>query len=174
MLLEIASLPSPENSAIQLHPADNIAVARVPLAVGTELRVGGEALTARDAIPAGHKVALRGIAAGATVFRYGQPIGLAKASIEPGSHVHTHNLAFDERRAAYQFPSVSLAEPARREDGPSFLGYLRDDGRAGTRNYIAVVAASNCAAHTAELIAASYASETLPPNVDGVVAFPHG
>ncbi|MGB7760088.1 MAG: UxaA family hydrolase, partial [Bryobacteraceae bacterium] len=89
MLLEIASLPTPENSAIQLHPADNVAVARVPLAAGTELRVGGETLVVRDAIPAGHKVALRGIAAGATVFRYGQPIGLAKASIEPGSHVHT-------------------------------------------------------------------------------------
>ena len=44
----------------------------------------------------------------------------------------------------------------------------------GTRNYIAVVAASNCAAHTAELIAQSYLGETLPPNVDGVVAFPHG
>ncbi len=44
----------------------------------------------------------------------------------------------------------------------------------GTRNYIAVVAASNCAAHTAELIAASFEGETLPPNVDGVVAFPHG
>jgi altronate hydrolase len=44
----------------------------------------------------------------------------------------------------------------------------------GTRNYIAVVAASNCAAHTAELIAESYLDEKLPPNVDGVVAFPHG
>ena len=44
----------------------------------------------------------------------------------------------------------------------------------GTRNYIAVVAASNCAAHTAELIAQSFDDETLPPNIDGVVAFPHG
>ena len=57
---------------------------------------------------------------------------------------------------------------------PTFLGYLREDGRAGTRNYIAVVAASNCAAHTAELIARSFDSERLPANVDGVVAFPHG
>ena len=54
------------------------------------------------------------------------------------------------------------------------MGYPREDGRVGTRNYIAVVAASNCAAHTAELIARSYEGETLPPNVDGVVAFPHG
>ncbi|MDQ6708321.1 MAG: UxaA family hydrolase, partial [Acidobacteriota bacterium] len=43
-----------------------------------------------------------------------------------------------------------------------------------TRNYVAVVAASNCAAHTAELIAASFDEERLPSNVDGVVAFPHG
>ena len=37
-----------------------------------------------------------------------------------------------------------------------------------------MVAASNCAAHTAELIARSFEGERLPPNVDGVVAFPHG
>ncbi len=56
----------------------------------------------------------------------------------------------------------------------AFLGYRRADGRVGTRNYIAVVAASNCAAYTSELIAASFAGESLPPSVDGVVAFPHG
>lgn len=54
------------------------------------------------------------------------------------------------------------------------MGYLREDGRVGTRNYVAVVAASNCAAHTAELIANSFESETLPGSIDGVVAFPHG
>ncbi len=37
-----------------------------------------------------------------------------------------------------------------------------------------MVAASNCAAHTAELIAQSFERETLPADVDGVVAFPHG
>ena len=42
------------------------------------------------------------------------------------------------------------------------MGYARDDGRAGTRNYIAVVAASNCAAHTAEWIASSYDKASLP------------
>ena len=174
MLLEIASLPTAENSAIQLHSDDNVAVARVPLTAGSELRVSGERLVVREAVPAGHKVALRAVAAGATILRYGQPIGLASEAIESGSHVHTHNLAFDDRRAEYQFPSAVVDAPVRRDDGPSFQGYLRADGRAGTRNYIAVVAASNCAAHTAELIARSYAGETLPPNVDGVVAFPHG
>ena len=74
----------------------------------------------------------------------------------------------------YEFPTTETPVPTPRADAPTFLGYPREDGRAGTRNYIAVVAASNCAAHAAELIAHSYDGETLPPNVDGVVAFPHG
>jgi altronate hydrolase len=174
VLLDIAKLPTAENSAIQLHPSDNVAVARVPIGAGTELRVDGVAVVARDAIAAGHKIALRPIAAGEVVRRYGQAIGRAKVAIEAGRHIHTHNLAFEELHLNYEFPETEAPLPRERKDGPSFLGYHREDGRVGTRNYIAVVAASNCAAHTAELIAASYAGETLPPNVDGVVAFPHG
>ena len=55
-----------------------------------------------------------------------------------------------------------------------FPWFARHDGRVGTRNYIAVVAASNCAAYTSELIAQSFADQALPSNVDGIVAFPHG
>ena len=81
-------------------------------------------------------------------------MGRARIRIEPGRHVHTHNVAFEELSFAYEFPSgeVAIARPS--QDVPAFLGYPREDGRVGTRNYIAVVAASNCAAHTAELIAA--------------------
>ncbi len=43
----------------------------------------------------------------------------------------------------------------------------------GTRNYIAVVAASNCAAHVCQLIARRFEGQPLPPNVDGAAAFPH-
>ena len=64
--------------------------------------------------------------------------------------------------------------PWRQPPFPRSRATFRDDGRVGTRNYIAVVAASNCAAHAAELIAASFAGEKLPENVDGIVAFPHG
>jgi altronate hydrolase len=173
MLLDIAKLPTAENSALHLHPKDNVAIARVPIAAGTELRVDGVTVVALDAIPAGHKLALRVIQPGESVERYGQSIGRAKQAIEPGRHIHTHNLAFEELQLNYEFPSVDLPLPTPK-NSPAFLGYRREDGRAGTRNYIAVVAASNCAAHTAELIARSYQGETLPPNVDGVAAFPHG
>ena len=174
MLFDIAKLPTAGNSAIRLHPTDNVAVARVPIPVGTELSVEGLQLVTREDIPAGHKIALRAIRPGELVERYGQAIGRASQSIEAGQHVHTHNLSFKELQFDYEFPAIETPVPEPRKGAPTFLGYQRADGRVGTRNYIAVVAASNCAAHTAEIIARGFEGQTLPPNVDGVVAFPHG
>src|SRR5256714_3901592 len=173
-LLEIAKLPTAENSAIHLHPSDNVAVARVSLSPGSALRIDGTQVTVRDPVPAGHKIAVERIPTGEVIHRYGQSIGRAKQTIKAGAHVHTHNVSFEEIEFAYEYPSVEIPFPAAPARVPTFRGYVREDGRVGTRNYIAVVAASNCAADTAELIAASFDEETLPPDVDGVVAFPNG
>jgi (2R)-sulfolactate sulfo-lyase subunit alpha len=43
-------------------------------------------------VPIGHKVALRDLAVGDTVIKYGQDIGRVVAPIAKGDHVHTHNL----------------------------------------------------------------------------------
>jgi altronate hydrolase len=173
-LLQISKVPTAENSAIHLHPADNIAVARVPLSPGAELRIDGSLVEVRSSIPAGHKIAVKSISAGENIVRYGQVMGRARVAIESGEHVHTHNVGFEELSFHYEFPVGDIPTATAPKNIPTFLGYAREDGRAGTRNYIAVVAASNCAAHTAEQIAASYGEQDLPPNVDGVVAFPHG
>ena len=173
-LVDIAKLPTPDNSAILLHDTDNVAVARVPLSPGQTVRIAGAEVAVIDPIPAGHKVALRDILGGTPVRRYGQVIGLAKELIQKGRHIHTHNLVYEDGSREYQFPEGDLGFPALPKNIPTFLGYQREDGRVGTRNYIAVVAASNCAAHTAELVSEAFENETLPPNVDGVVAFPHG
>jgi altronate hydrolase len=173
-LIDIQRAATPETAAILLSPADNVAVARVALSPGQRVILPGHDVVLTAAVPAGHKFALLPIAPGENVRRYGQVIGRATGRIEPGAHVHTHNVGFEELVLDYEFPPAELPVPAAARDVPVFRGYPRADGRAGTRNYIAVVAASNCAAHTAQRIAESYAGETLPPNVDGVVAFPHG
>jgi altronate hydrolase len=173
-LLEITKLPTAENSAIHLNAADNVAIARVPLAPGQTIRVADRAITVEDSIPAGHKVALTAIPAGEPVIRYGEMMGRARLRIEPGRHLHTHNVSFEELSFDYEFPEGDIELPKVPARVPTFLGYAREDGRVGTRNYIAVVAASNCAAHTAELIAASFEDQPLPGNLDGIVAFPHG
>jgi altronate hydrolase len=173
-LVDISKLPTAGNAAILLDASDNVAIARAPLSPGQLLRIAGREFAVAEPVPAGHKVAIAPIGRGDYVRRYGQWIGRAREPIKAGQHVHTHNVAFEEIAFDYEFPRAEIPLVEAPSNTPAFLGYLREDGRAGTRNYIAVVAASNCAAHTAERIARSYEGERLPPNVDGVVAFPHG
>lgn len=174
MLYEIESPPTAQNAAILLHPRDNVAIARVALSDDQRLEVNGVPISIRQSVPAGHKLAIKPVHPGEPVYRYGNVIGFATAPIAAGDHVHVHNLGYKELDPSDIVPGeaseIHLPHVAPR----TFLGFQRADGRVGTRNYIAVVAASNCAAHTSELIAQSFADETLPPNVDGVVAFPHG
>ncbi len=173
-LYEITKPGSPENKLVLMSARDNVAVTRTFLGAGETLRAGGAELTMIEDIPAGHKVAIAPIAAGEKVLRYGEAIGLASVAIPAGAHVHTGNISYQELSPPYEYPPEPLPFPAPPSSMPSFLGYARRDGRAGTRNYIAVMAASNCAAHAANLVARSYEGQPLPENVDGVVAFPHG
>jgi (2R)-sulfolactate sulfo-lyase subunit alpha len=46
----------------------------------------------RDKVPLGHKVAMRDVAKGMAVIKYGREIGKAVQAIAKGAHVHTHNL----------------------------------------------------------------------------------
>ena len=93
---------------------DNVATALQPLEPGLTLELSGGSLAVREAVPSGHKIALRTIRAGEAVIKYGSPIGLATAEIAAGSHVHTHNVASTRGRGdldASQEPQPRLAEP---------------------------------------------------------------
>ena len=80
-------------TAIVLDPHDNVATAIVALAAGQAISLDAVAVVLVADIPSGHKFALRRIAEGDAVVKYGQPMGRATAAIEPGQHVHTHNVA---------------------------------------------------------------------------------
>jgi altronate dehydratase small subunit len=86
-------------SVLLLDPGDTVAVALVPLQPGTavEARRGGETVrvVAEILIPFGHKIALASMPAGAPVVKYGEVIGYATAAIQPGQHVHIHNVRSD-------------------------------------------------------------------------------
>jgi altronate hydrolase len=78
--------------ALVLDPADNVAVAVVPLAAGERLEFDGAAVVVAEPIRFGHKLALRPIAAGGAVLKYHEVIGRASADIAAGTHVHVHNV----------------------------------------------------------------------------------
>ncbi len=165
-----------EASAVRLHPSDDVAVALAPLPPGRAVAVDGLRVAPSSAIPAGHKLALRAVAAGRPVLRYGQVIGFATADIAPGDHVHSHNLAVGSMTKEYEFGTAARPlPPVPEHEHATFLGYRRPAGRAGTRNTVAVIGTVNCSAHTVRRIAARARAELLPrfPNVSDIVAVAH-
>ncbi len=159
-----------EAAVIRLHPSDNVVVAsrRVPLGAS----LPGEAVVAIEPVPSGHKVASTFIAAGQPVLKYGQVIGSATRDIQPGSHVHLHNLAVSDLRQAAEGKAGRLPAEAPR----TFMGFRRADGRVGVRNYVAVLTSVNCSATVARMIADAAERTGLLrdfPNVDGVVPLTH-
>ncbi len=121
---EGSGAPPGRRLALLLDERDNVATALVDLARGTRVPVGGLEVELRADIPFAHKFALRPIAAGEAVVKYGETIGLATAAIQPGDHVHRHNL--DHRVESIIFrmreatgasgPQGAMAKPAGGEE----------------------------------------------------------
>lgn len=158
-------------SAIQVHSEDDVAVALRALEAGEEIEVGGSRVSLRDAVPYGHKFAIRELAEGDPVRKLGWPIGEATRPIRTGEHVHTHNVkTLLEGVEDYRFEPQPEAQLQRSD--AQFLGYPRADGRVGTRNEIWILPTVGCVARTSERIA-NQANARRPEGIDGVYAFPH-
>ena len=161
--------------AVLLRDDDNVAVAARPIPRGAVLHLHGRTVEVREPIGLGHKVALAAIAEGEPVRKYGQIIGFAARAIEPGSLVHVANLRADLFERDYAF-AVEHPEPPRPDRPRTFRGYLRPDGRVGTRNYVAVISTVNCSASTSRYVADRFRDGGWRrdfPNVNGVFAITH-
>ncbi|MBM3493430.1 MAG: altronate dehydratase [Armatimonadetes bacterium] len=160
--------------ALVLNAIDDVAVALDPLAAGDRVDAGAISVVAGTDVPVGHKIALRSIAPGEGVRKYGEVIGFATRPIAEGEWVHSHNL-----EAGSVSRSVSTTSAEARAVGsapdPGFLGYRRADGRVGTRNAVAIISTVNCSADPALILAARARAEMLPayPSVDDVFAVTH-
>jgi altronate hydrolase len=157
--------------ALRLAPDDDVAIVLAPLGPGDA--VGLKAVVAREAVPSGHKIALRDIPAGAEVRKYGWSIGRALAPIPAGSHVHDHNLAF--AASVRVTGGATDLRPPLAAQAREFRGFHRADGRIGTRNHVGVLTSVNCSATVARRIAAAFHEDAMAPfaHVDGVAAFTH-
>jgi altronate hydrolase len=161
---------------IRLHENDNVIVLMKAFASGS-LPAGGGKPLARNT-PSGHKIATSDIAQGDAVIKFGQIIGYASEAITIGEHIHTHNCSMGAHDQNYKigedYVPVDYFPESQR---PTFMGFRRTDGGAGTRNYIALCATVNCSAtvirHIADHFNRSGILENYP-NIDGVIALAHG
>ncbi|MHB1354965.1 MAG: UxaA family hydrolase [Anaerolineae bacterium] len=81
-------------NVLLINPADNVVVALKELPAGTIVEASDTLppIKTCEPIPFGHKIAISIITVGSSVVKYGASIGLAVSDINPGQHVHIHNL----------------------------------------------------------------------------------
>ena len=146
-------------TTLKLHETDNVVVL----------------LQALKGIPAGHKMACAPITKGSAILKYGQIIGFAATDIAEGSHVHIHNVEVQDYALDYAVGTQVKPTDFIKEI-PTFMGYRRPSGKAGTRNYVAILSTVNCSATAVQNIAKGL-NEIVQknyPNIDGVVPITHG
>lgn len=162
------------SAVIRLHPSDNVVVAVRTISAGEEITDGAERWQTREEIPAGHKLCTRPIAAGEEILKYGQVIGQATRPIVRGEWVHVHNVGRGSVELDYRI-ALDAPETEYFSQIETFQGYRRSDGRAATRNYIAVLSTVNCSATSARRVVEGIAPDLLEryPHVDGVIALTH-
>ncbi len=163
-------------AAVLLHSADNTCVAARDLKSGETVRIAGYTVRLNGDVKLGHKIALSKIAAGGAVTKYGQTIGFAIHEIAPGDWVHVHNVSAEYFQRDYEYSTAIPPDPTPITDR-TFSGFRRADGRAGTRNYLAIISSVNCSATVCKFAAQQVRELGMLkafPNVDGVIPIVHG
>ena len=160
--------------AIILNENDNIVIALENMNAGQYLKQF--ALTIDAPILSGQKIAKIDISENSPIYKYGTIIGFADSNILKGQVLTNSNIIFKEFIREHDY--CAKYQPTRFVNASSersFMGFKRDDGRVGTRNYIAIVSTVNCSATVVHEIAAYFTNEKLKnySNIDGVAAFSH-
>jgi len=156
---------------IRINVKDNVAVALKPIANETTVDVAGIVVTTVEDIPQGHKFAIKAIAKGDAVIKYGFRIGYAQQDIPVGGWIHTHNLktALGEIIEYSYNPIGKDVEPTE----PSYFeGYMRENGKVGVRNEVWIIPTVGCVNSISKVIEAA-ARLVKPEGIEEVVAFPH-
>ena len=159
---------------IKIHPADNVAVAIHDVQAGGCFDIDGVQIVPQTLIPAGHKVALKDIAEGEDVVKYGFPIGHLLKPVPQGGLIDHSVLRTNlEGLLEYSYqPDLTEIEPAHTK--ATFKGYRRADGRAGIRNELWIIPTVGCVNGVAQNIQKLFEKELESyPSIEKVVAFPH-
>ncbi|MCV6574918.1 MAG: altronate dehydratase family protein [Cohaesibacter sp.] len=159
---------------IRLQESDNVVIALEDMKSGDVPQ--GMDISLKEDVARGHKIATMAIAKGEVIMRYGQIIGAAKTDIMAGQHVHNHNIGMGDHVQDYAFASQNTPLENLTSDR-HFMGYHREDGRVGTRNYIGILTSVNCSGSVARFIAEAAEKSGLLDaydNVDGIVPIAHG
>ena len=160
--------------AIKIHSHDNVAVALRDLAAGETVTLPEAHLVLRQAVERGHKFALRSLAPGEQVVKYGLPIAHATRAIASGEVIHAQNARtnlsdLDE----YDYQPDFTPLPPQAGDRDVML-YRRASGEVGIRNELWILPTVGCVNGIARQILQRFLKETdNAADIDGAYLFSH-
>ncbi len=129
-------------------------VALKNLTAGQDCVIDDLRLTLQTAVPARHKVYVRALAAGVAARMYGMPVGRTRRCVRAGELVSNDNLqSLNETGDEIPIQAVAWRPPLMAGLPTTFKGYVRADGRVGTRNYLLVVHTILCTQQISRRIA---------------------
>ena len=159
---------------IKINAADNVAVAIRDIEAGLSFDINGVNICTLNAVPAGHKVALQDLEAGADVVKYGFPIGHVLSPVKKGEVIDHTNLKTNLEGLLEYTYEPDLTEIAPAAEKAFFKGYRRKDGRAGVRNELWIIPTVGCVNGVAQNIQKLFEKELAEyPSIEKVIAFPH-
>ena len=159
---------------IKINPADNVAVAINDVEAGCDFDIDGVSITTLTKIPAGHKVALKDLAEGEDVVKYGFPIGHLLQAVPQGGLID-HSVLKTNLDGLLEYAyQPDLTEIAPAQTKATFKGYRRADGRAGIRNELWIIPTVGCVNGVVQNIQKQFGAEMAAyPGIEKVIAFPH-
>ena len=159
---------------IKINPADNVAVAINDVEAGVGFGIDGVSITTLTKIPAGHKVALKDLAEGENVVKYGFPIGHLLQAVPQGGLID-HSVLKTNLDGLLEYTyQPDLTEIAPAQTKATFKGYRRADGRAGIRNELWIIPTVGCVNGVVQNIQKQFEAEMAAyPGIEKVIAFPH-
>lgn len=155
------------NKLFKINDKDNVAVALEELKKGEII----DNIKLLDDIPFGHKVLLNDLKNGENIIKYGNPIGHLTIDCKKGQHIHEHNLKTNlSDIIEYKYCGENEYQPKKCD--VTFNGYLRQDGRAATRNEIWIIPTVGCVNNTAKRLE-KIGQDIIGDGCDGVFAYTH-
>jgi altronate hydrolase len=135
--MQMSGNGSTQARVLGLDARDNVLVALTDLRKGETINYSGSDCVLLSDVPAKHKFVTQDVSAGGDIIMYGVLVGHAVENLRRGDLLSTRNIrhaaaSFHEREnagARWTPPNVSTWVDR------SFLGYHRDDGQVGSRNY---------------------------------------
>lgn len=146
--------------AIKIHSRDNVAVALRDLAAGATVELSGQGVKLQQDVGRGHKFALQSIAQGELVIKYGLPIGHATQPIAQGEVIHSQNSRTNLSDLDEYTYQPELITVPPQPGDREVQIYRRANGEVGIRNELWILPTVGCVNGIARQILQRFLKET--------------